>query len=795
MTEEKKGKRPGKWARGMALALLGAGLLIGCGPSNPPTPGPGPAPTDPYAGGKSYPWVGQPDAKPRPLTQGQNFLSDLSYAAARNAWGPIELDRSNGTQQGGDGETLTLGTQTFKKGIGVHAGSELTYTLNAQCSTFSATVGIDEEVGEKGSVVFEVYGDGKLLTASGKMTGADAAKVLTAPLEGVKELRLVVTNAGDGIAYDHADWADAQVTCELADSVPPVAPQGLTATASSAGITLNWADNKEPDLAGYRVSRSVSAGGPFTVLTTTPLTASSYTDTAAPQGTVSYYQVVAVDKSGNASAPSSASATRPGTVLGRATLANLDGGPFADRLVFNRIGSLVSPPGNGVHDRATLRITNTGTGTLQITGLPLTDTWELDPALTLPLDIAPGQFQDVKLRFTAQSVKVHAGTLTVESNDPTAPGQVIQLAGLWQSQSESGQEPSLEDIVQRGFGFKTAFAPGSDINKKGRVTPQGDEVIAPYWQRADAARPVKVQQLAAYHTQGNTATLRWFAKGDTVTNTVLSHAGIDAQSVLPRKNGTNSNELATATFAPASTFGFRVDSENSDPTLNNQTKDRSNGCVDPCGQHVRFFKARDQGGQIMPDTYLLIMDYAGINYDYNDNIYLISNIKPAPILINVGTASGYKFTDPVGNVWVSDRDRNGYALFTPSTIIDEPAGGPNPSLDILKTSNDTLYQTYRGNVGNIMPRAVSFNIPLENGPQTLRLHFADLAHSVAGKRIFDVFAEGQKVLSNLDIVQEAGGGNTALVKTVSVQVTGGLLTLNLSASVDYPSIAGIEIVR
>ncbi|WP_081846165.1 malectin domain-containing carbohydrate-binding protein [Deinococcus marmoris] len=583
------------------------------------------------------------------------------------------------------------------------------------------------------------------------------------------------------------------ITVPETDTTPPLAPQGLSATASIGGIDLKWTANTEADLAGYRVSRSASASGAFTVLTSTLLTAPSYTDTAAPQGVASFYQVVAVDKSGNASAPSKVSAVRPSPVLGRATLKSLDAGPFADRLVFSRIGSLASPPSNGVHDRATLRITNTGSGALQVTGLPITDTWELDPKLTLPLNIAPGAFQDVKLRFTAQAVKVHAGTLTVESNDVAAPRQVIQLAGVWQNQSEGIEEPTLEEIVEGGFGFKTKFAPGSDVNQKGRVTPQGDEVIAPYWQRADAGKPVTVQQLAAYHTQGDVARLRWFTKGSGDSNDVLAQAGIDGQTVLPRKEGTN--EPAVTTFSPASTFGFKVDTESSDPTLNDQNADRGSGCADPCGQHVRFFQARDRGGQIMPDTYLLIMDYSGINYDYNDNVYLIGNLKPASILIDVGLGAGEKSADPQGNVWFSDRYRNNYALFTPNTAKNEPDGGPNAGLDILKTNYDALYRTYRGNVGNLTPRAISFNIPLENGPQTLRLHFADLAHATAGKRVFDVVAEGQNVLPNLDIVKDAGGGNTALIKTVNVQVTGGVLNLTLSASVDYPSIAGIEIVR
>lgn len=32
---------------------------------------------------------------------------------------------------------------------------------------------------------------------------------------------------------------------------------------------------------------------------------------------------------------------------------------------------------------------------------------------------------------------------------------------------------------------------------------------------------------------------------------------------------------------------------------------------------------------VIPNAYIMAMDYAGINYDYNDNVYLITNIKPA----------------------------------------------------------------------------------------------------------------------------------------------------------------------
>jgi WD40 repeat protein len=93
------------------------------------------------------------------------------------------------------------------------------------------------------------------------------------------------------------------------DTTPPAAPTGLTATAAATGIALSWTANTEPDLAGYRVYRAASATGPFTQINAGALATPAYEDTLAPSGT-SYYQVAAVDFSGNVSTPSAvASAT------------------------------------------------------------------------------------------------------------------------------------------------------------------------------------------------------------------------------------------------------------------------------------------------------------------------------------------------------------------------------------------------------------------------------------------------------------------------------------------------------
>ena len=89
-----------------------------------------------------------------------------------NGWGPAERDRSNGELGASDGGTISLGGVTYAKGLGVHADSDLRWSLFGQCSTFSAVIGVDDEVGPNGSVVFQVYVNGALRFTSGLMTGS-----------------------------------------------------------------------------------------------------------------------------------------------------------------------------------------------------------------------------------------------------------------------------------------------------------------------------------------------------------------------------------------------------------------------------------------------------------------------------------------------------------------------------------------------------------------------------------------------------------------------------------------------
>ncbi len=146
-------------------------------------------------------------------TGGATFVSDMTWQASTNGWGPVERDRSNGEQAAGDGRTLQVGSTTFGKGIGAHAASTIDVSLGGRCSTFTADVGVDAEVGANGSVTFTVQGDGSTLASTAVLRGGQAAQHLSVSVTGRSVLRLAVGNGGDNINFDHADWANAQLTC------------------------------------------------------------------------------------------------------------------------------------------------------------------------------------------------------------------------------------------------------------------------------------------------------------------------------------------------------------------------------------------------------------------------------------------------------------------------------------------------------------------------------------------------------------------------------------------------------
>ncbi|HZR21929.1 MAG TPA: NPCBM/NEW2 domain-containing protein [Verrucomicrobiae bacterium] len=152
---------------------------------------------------------------------------DLQYA--EQGWGEARASKSV------DNHPLFIDGKRFEHGFGTHAISVLRIALHGNGERFTATVGVDDEVGQRGSVVFFVIGDGKTLWQSGVLRGGDHAKEVSVDLHGIQTLLLRVGDADDDINYDHADWAEAKIVMSQGkpEAIAPVREPAMVLTPKS----------------------------------------------------------------------------------------------------------------------------------------------------------------------------------------------------------------------------------------------------------------------------------------------------------------------------------------------------------------------------------------------------------------------------------------------------------------------------------------------------------------------------------------------------------------------------------
>ncbi len=180
-----------------------------------------------------------------PLRAAQtNYVASLDISQVSQGWGEPHANLSV------DGHPLSIGGKKFEKGLGTHAVSQFILDLGGRADSFSAQVGVDDEVGAgKGTVVFKLLGDaGKVLWQSAEMHSGDAPSAVNVSLAGVKQL-VLVADAPDNIDFAHADWADAYIVTKRGrpkvlsaiqeDAViltPPVAPQPRINSTKVVGV-------------------------------------------------------------------------------------------------------------------------------------------------------------------------------------------------------------------------------------------------------------------------------------------------------------------------------------------------------------------------------------------------------------------------------------------------------------------------------------------------------------------------------------------------------------------------------
>ncbi|MCK5766635.1 MAG: NPCBM/NEW2 domain-containing protein, partial [Bacteroidales bacterium] len=105
-------------------------------------------------------------------------------------------------------------------GVGTHAISKIMIDVHGTGERIKGAVGVDDECGEQASVEFFILGDKEILWESHRMVKGYEAKHFDIDISGIEKIGLYVSDAGDGINYDHADWVNVRILYH--DSVPAV---------------------------------------------------------------------------------------------------------------------------------------------------------------------------------------------------------------------------------------------------------------------------------------------------------------------------------------------------------------------------------------------------------------------------------------------------------------------------------------------------------------------------------------------------------------------------------------------
>ena len=130
-------------------------------------------------------------------------LGDLDLKLVDQTWNVARRNQSVG------GKPLRIGGRDFAHGVGTHADSRITLRLDRAVRRFRAWAGVDDGTGDRASLRFSVHGDGRELWNSGIRRKNDPAVPVDLDVSRVQWLTLLVDDAGDGNAEDHADWAEA----------------------------------------------------------------------------------------------------------------------------------------------------------------------------------------------------------------------------------------------------------------------------------------------------------------------------------------------------------------------------------------------------------------------------------------------------------------------------------------------------------------------------------------------------------------------------------------------------------
>ena len=360
---------------------------------------------------------------------------------------------------------------------------------------------------------------------------------------------------------------------------------------------------------------------------------------------------------------------------GHVVIENMDDFLTNDHLVFTHLGNKWKAVANAGlakqneqdHDKVTIRIKNNRNVNLTISKAVFSTSglWKINKINNLhvdksafPIIIKANDSTDVTVTFTANAIEKRTESvwwaalfnlqfkllrfaksmnyqwplqssclkvtdeLYLYTDDHAQAIKKVYLSGLWQYRAEGDWEPDLQKMLN-SLNFKTniGFKYYDNRCEGEAIIPNTDEIAVSYFQKADLNYPVKIRQLAAYHARNSRKegdTLGYYYRDSSQVKKLFYNDPSANQILLPQMfNGPNKRFTS---FDPQKEFGLVMGTSNTDRKKNFKNKIA-----------FRIWKAIDLDGKELPNSYIMGGDFlgqSGSNYDYQDNVYYIENVKP-----------------------------------------------------------------------------------------------------------------------------------------------------------------------
>jgi hypothetical protein len=249
---------------------------------------------------------------------------------------------------------------------------------------------------------------------------------------------------------------------------------------------------------------------------------------------------------------------------------------------------------------------------------------------------------------------VQTATLTYTTNDGAQPSGTADLSGVNACFEGGNSEPVLDQVIG-GLGYATDVD-NNQTNRRFigplRYLPGSDEVQSPYFVKAGGG-PVTLVPLAHYATgstnpAGYHAT-GWYLQGSAMAqpestctaacNTLFNYPPDPSDTTYNQNQKLMPIPTGTTTFNPSGAFGiFSGDFSNvnfTDDALNvGHRNDNDQPLPVPHYLHdIRVYPAYSTGHVLIPNTFLITEDINRVpafkNNDFQDGVYLLSNVQPA----------------------------------------------------------------------------------------------------------------------------------------------------------------------